>query len=801
MTVGSSAPNAPGGIGDSVPKRDGTALVRGRIRYVDDNNPAGLLHASVVRSTVAHGRIRSIDPTAAKAHAGVVTVLTGAQAAESTEPIPYFIDPASRGGRRVDLRCLEPDLVTYVGQPVAAVVARTRSQARAAARLVAVEYDLLPHVLSAADAVLDEAPRVYPQWPDNIIFSKVYGTGDPDSRLAEADVSITAEFETARSNTAPMEPRGYIAAWDDVEQRLTVTGSLQNPHQLRWMLAQTLRLEETSIRVITSKVGGSFGLKMQGLPEETLVCLLSMLLHAPVKWIEDRSETFLSGAREQRHRITLGANRDGTVVALKNEILVDGGSLTAQAGWAMCNMSASTFPSGYRVQDCRIELLLATTNKPPLSAARGFGKDSAHFVMERAMDILARKLGMDPAELRRNNFIAPDEFPYRTSTGLNIDSGDFAGLLTKAQDSIGYSDWRARQSAGRAEGGVSKSRIGIGIAFEVTPESSDSPGSFVSGYDTTTVRMANSGRVTVLTGVTSPGGGNDTGIAQIVASELGVPLDWIDVVQGDTDRCPNGFGNFSGRSMVVGGGSAALAARDVRDSLCIVGARLLGVPTEACEIANGAIRVIDDHQRQVDVAAVATTVITRAFAEADGVEPRLESTRAYKPGNINHTPDEHGRIQPYPTYSSCLHIAVVDVDDQTGKVDVKDYVIAHDCGTMINPHLVEGQARGAVVMGLGTALTEQLLFDEEGRLLTDRFKTYLLLRASEVPALRMAHQVTPSPFTMHGNKGAGEAGLGGAQAAIANAVEDALSDLDVRVDRLPLTPPRVLDLIDRGRSR
>lgn len=798
MTATAHAPTGSGTrIGDSPRKRDGLALLTGRARFVDDYQPAGLLHAWVVRSEVAHGRIVAIDTAAAETAPGVVLVLTGEQAARHAGPVPYFIDPGARGGNRTDVRCLQTDKVVYAGQPVAAVVARTRLAAQAAAELVHVEYEVLPHVLDAAAAMLPDAPRLYPDWPGNVVMHNRYGTGDAEAALAAADVVVSGELRIARTTTAPIEPRGYLASWDTADETLTVHASCQNPHQMRWMLASSLGVDEGRIRIVTAKIGGSFGLKMQGHPEETLICLLSMLTGAPVKWIEDRRECFLAGAREQVHRFEVGAMADGRIVGLVNRIVADAGALTAQAGWAMPNMSATTIPSGYRVRDCHIELDIVATNKPPMTAARGFGKDAAHFVMERAIDTVARELRLDPAEVRRLNFIRPDEFPYRTSTGLNIDSGDFEGLLDKALAAVEYPELRGRQRALRERG----RHLGIGFGFELTPESSDSPGTFVSGFDTTTVRMSVTGMVTVLTGVTSPGGGNDTGIAQIVATELGVPLDWVTLVQGDTDRCPNGFGNFSGRSMVVGGGSATLAARDVRAKLVALGARVLDAAENRIEVVDGVVRVAGAPERTATVPEVTRALITRAFAIADGIEPVLESTRAYKPGNIDHTPDEFGRIQPYPTYSSSLHAAVVEVDAETGKVTLLDYVMSHDCGTMINPALVEGQARGAVVMGLGSALSEQLRFDERGRLLSDRFKTYLLPRAGDIPPLRMEHQVTPSPFTMHGNKGAGEAGVGGAQAAVANAVEDALSPLGVVVDAIPLSPPAVLAMIDEAAGR
>jgi carbon-monoxide dehydrogenase large subunit len=780
-----SAP-VQGRIGASARKRDGAALLTGRALFLDDYAPTGVQHAVVVRSNVAHGRIRAIDIDAAEKAPGVALVLTGEQAAQHAGPVPYFIDPAARGGNRTDIRCLQVDKVVYHGQPVAAVVAETRLQAEAAAALVRVEYDVLPHVLDAEAAMAPDSPRLYEDWPSNAVTHNRYGSGDADARLAEADVVVSGELRIGRSTTSPIEPRGYLASWED--GRLTVHASCQNPHQMRWMLSVSLGIDEGKIRIVTAKVGGSFGLKMQGHPEETLVALLSILTERPVKWVEDRRETLMAGAREQLHRFRVGATSDGRVIGLVNEIVADIGALTAQAGWAMPNMSATTQPSGYAVQDCRIELDIVCTNKPPVNAARGFGKDAAHLVMERVMDLVARELGLDPAVVRRRNFIPADQFPYKTSTGLNIDSGDFHGLLDKVLDAVDYPELRARQHAARAAGRC----LGVGLGFELTPESSDSPGTFVSGFDTTTVRMSVTGTVTVLTGVTSPGGGNDTGLAQVVADELGVPIEWVELVQGDTDRCPNGFGNFSGRSMVVGGGSATLAARDVRDKLIGAGRRFLGLEGEDAVVVRGG--VVSGGGRSMTVPEVARGVLTRAFVV--DIEPVLESTRAYKPGNINHVPDELGRIQPYPTYSSSLHAAVVEVDPETGKVTLLDYVMAHDCGTIINPALVEGQARGAVAMGLGSALSEELRFADDGSLASNRFKTYLLPRAGDIPFLRMIHQITPSPFTMQGNNGAGEDGVGGAQASVANAVEDALSAYGVTVDRMPLRPPAVLDLID-----
>jgi carbon-monoxide dehydrogenase large subunit len=414
--------------------------------------------------------------------------------------------------------------------------------------------------------------------------------------------------------------------------------------------------------------------------------------------------------------------------------------------------------------------------------------------MERAVDLVAQTLGMDPVEVRRRNLVRSDEFPYRTNAGLNIDSGDYHAALDKAVALVGYDELRAEQKRLRGEG----RHLGVGVAFELTPEAADIPGTMVGGYDTSCVKMDPSGKVTLLTGVTSPGSGNDTGIAQIVADQLGVVIEDITVIQGDTDVCPYGFGNYSGRSMVVGGNSAYLAAKDVRAKLQTVAAAMLEAAEDDLVFGGGLITVVGT-DRAVPVKDVAYAVYTLAFATAHMVEPPLESTRVYKPDNITHFPDEKGRIQPYPTYSNAIHIAVVEVDAETGKVDLQRFGVVHDCGNMINPTFVEGQMEGAIVMGIGAAMTEEQVYDEQGNLHSDRFKTYLMPRASDVPRIETAHQVTPSPFTILGVKGAGEAGVGGAQAAIVNAVADAIAPLGARPRRTPVSAPNVLAAIEEGR--
>jgi carbon-monoxide dehydrogenase large subunit len=457
-------------------------------------------------------------------------------------------------------------------------------------------------------------------------------------------------------------------------------------------------------------------------------------------------------------------------------------------------LTALAFPTGYKIPNTDVVVTIATTNKSPWNASRGYGKEGTNLVMERVMDMVAARLGMDPAEVRRRNFVSKSEFPYKTNSGLNIDSGDYHALLDKALEMIGYDDFRRRQQSTRDEG----RHVGVGIAFELTPEAADIPGTLVGGFDTSTVKMDPSGKVTLLTGVTTPGSGNDTGIAQVVADELGILLSDVTVFQGDTGICPYGFGNYSGRSMVVGGNSALLAARDIKTKLVKVAALMLEGEEGDVRLFRGMVSLHSDTEKAIPISAVAYAVYSLAFAVAHMIEPPLESTRVYKPDNITHFPDDKGRIQPYPTYSNAVHAAIVEVDVETGKVTIERIGVAHDCGVMVNPMFVEGQMEGAVGFGVGASLFEEQRYDDDGNFLSNRLKTYLMPRALDIPAIEMMHQVTPSPFTILGVKGAGEAGVGGAQAAIANAVHDALSPLGVTVRTMPLSPPNVLEAIEEA---
>ncbi|WP_154605002.1 xanthine dehydrogenase family protein molybdopterin-binding subunit [Arthrobacter sp. AQ5-05] len=784
-------------VGTSQRKHNGDKFLRGEMIYIDDVRIPGMHFAGIVRSPHPHARIKSVDLSKASNAEGVVFVLSGEDAAKYTDPIPHFISPEAFGGKTTDVRCLAVDKVVYVGEPVAAVVAQTRQDAEAAVELVEVEYEVLPFVIDGEESLKPEAPRIYEHWDDNKVISIPFISGDTEAVFAEAEHILEDELKIQRYSTQPIEPRGYVAVYDVREGSYTFHGACQNPHPLRWVLAHTLRVSENDVRVIAPTVGGAFGLKMHGHPEEPLICILSKLSGKPVKWIEDRTETMLVGAREQMHRFKVSFTSAGKITALKDHFIANVGALGAPPGWGMVFLSGLAFPTGYKIGATDVLATVVATNKSPWNAARGYGKEATALVMERIIDLVARELQMDPLEVRRVNLIEAHEFPYKTAGGLNIDSGDYHAALDKAVTMIGLPALRAEQEELRKENRY----LGIGFAFELTPESGDIPGTLVGGFDTSTVKMDPSGKVTVLTGVTTPGGGNDTSILQIVADQVGIEMSDARIIQGDTLLTPYGFGNYSGRSMVTGGNAAYLAAKDIRAKLLVIASRLLEIDESDIDLRGGWARSLSDPSKAIKISEIAYTVYTLAFATATGVEPPLESTRVYQPDNIQHTPDAEGKINIYPTYSNAVHVAVVEVDAETGHVKVRRFGTVHDAGTIINPRFVEGQMEGATTMGIGAALMEHSIHDPAtGHLSTNRFKTYLMPRASDVPMFESVHQITPSPYTALGTKGAGEAGVGGAQAAVSNAVHDALAPLGITIRQMPLNPQNVLHAITTQRT-
>jgi carbon-monoxide dehydrogenase large subunit len=780
-------------IGRRMRKHDGDEYLTARATYTGDVALAGMAHAAIVRSPHAHARIVAIDTAAAEADPSVVCVLTGAQAAELTEEIPHSLDPAGLGGNHAVVRCLAHGKVVYAGEPVAAVVAETAGDAALAATRIVVEYEPLPVVLDAEAALADDATLLDETWDSNRIIGGDVGADDFAQAAAGADHVLTGEVRGHRGNAAPIETRTHVADWDAAAGRLTLYATTQNPHPLRSTLAASLRVPESHIHVIAPRMGGSFGLKMYGNREDFLVCLLAMRAGRPVKWVEERSAALLPGTRDQILRYRVAFDADGRLRALDVHAISNHGAAAPGHGWGMAYVGALTTGAGYALEHCHVRYDVVATNKAPWGGTKPFGKDGATLVMERIMERIALTTGLDPAEVRRRNFVAADAFPHVHTSGMEMDSGDYEGVLDLALQRLDYAVARDEQRRLREQG----RHLGIGIGFELVPESADIPGALVAGFDTSTVRMNPSGQVTVLTGVTSPGSGNDTGISMLIAEELGVALEDVTIAQGDTERCPYGFGNISSRSIITGGSSAVLAARDIAAKLRTVAATMLHAEEgEEIVLADGMAVVVGDPERHVPLPAVANAVFSLGYLLALGIEPNLESTRTFRPSNIRQIPDEQGRMQPYTTYPFAVHISVAEVDVETGVVTLRRHVVAHDCGTMVNPLMVDGQVTGGAVMGLGAALGEEFTYDETtGVPISDGFKTYLMARACDVPEIELEHQVTPSPVTLLGAKGVGEAGFAGAQAAVLNAVNDALVPLGAALDATPVSAPNVLAAI------
>jgi carbon-monoxide dehydrogenase large subunit len=784
-------------VGQAVRTIEGRAPIVGAARYTNDFVFPGQLYAHIVRSPHAAARIRRIDSSGALKVSGVVRVLDGAEAAAHLKPITHYIDPAVFGGKSADVRVMAVDDVWCYGQPVAVVVAEDKRTARFAAQRIQIVYDVLEPVLDAEAATAPDARIVVPGWDSNIMMQAPFRNGDPDAAFAKAAHVVKTSVDIHRFSTQPIETRCYNAVWEHDIEGVTLYATAQNPHPLRHVLSEVLGMPESKIRVHAPVIGGAFGMKMHGHPEEALMCLLAKLTGRPVKWTETREECLLIGAREQRHHMELALDADGVILGLRDRYFANVGAPSACPGWGMAFLTGLTMPGPYAVRDIDVQMTVVITNKPSWNAARGYGKESTALALELAIEDAARQLGMDAAEIRLKNFIRAEQFPYNSPTGLIYDSGDYSGAVLKAMHAIGYEGWKARQAEGPKDGKY----IGIGVAFELTPEGGALPGTMVAGYDSSSVRVAPDGSVRILTGVTTPGTGNPTGIAQIVADELGVTMDAIEVTQGDTTTCPYGFGNYSGRSTIVGGGSAALAAQQVRAKVVIVAAALFDVPEADVELHRGVFSVKGQQGRTLTFKEVCYAAYTGAYSVAHGITLPLEATATFKPSNIRHTPDENGRINPYPSYFNAAYVTVCEVDVETGKTKVLAFAAAHDCGRVINPVLVEGQACGAISFGVGGAMFEAIAFDSSGRQLTRSFMDYVMPRSEDLPAVKMVHHDSPNPVTYMGLKGAGEAGVGGSAAAVVNAINNALIPLGVSLNTLPLSAPNVWGAIQAARKR
>jgi carbon-monoxide dehydrogenase large subunit len=770
-------------VGAAVARVEDPRYLRGEARYVDDIKLPGLLHAAFLRSPHAHARIRRVDTTRAAAMPGVVRVFTFADLEPFMKPLPVFGAPPPGLAERIRFTirptvqyALGRGVVRYAGEIVAMVVADSRARAEDAADALEVEWEPLPAVVEMVAAARPGSPRLYPDWPDNVAVGFTHAIGDADAAFDAADVVLEERFRIQRYVGMPIEPRGVVAAFDRRDGTLTTWNSTQVPHFVQQGLVTALGLPPGRIRVVAPDVGGGFGTKAAGYPEDALIPIAALALGRPVKWSEDRREHMMAAAhaRHQVHEIALAARRDGVILAVRDHIWLD---LGAYSGWGIVlpYNTVAHLLGPYRIRDLQVEVEAVVTNKTPSAPYRGAGRPETVFAMDRAVDCLARRIGLDPAEIRRRNYLGADELPwdlgmpYRDGNPLVYDSGDFRSALEAALAAAGYVEFRGAQKRLR-ERGIYQ---GIGISGYVE-------GTGIGPFEGATVRLDLTGRVKVATGAASAGQGHETAFAQVAADALGVPLDWVTVVGGDTAAVAFGVGPFASRSAVTAGSSVHEAATAVRAKLVRAAARLLEAAPEDIAIEDGRVSV-----RGAPGSAVALAKVIQAslptFARAGVAAPDFEATACHH--------------VPTVTWASAVHVVRLQVDPETGVVSLLGYVVAHDCGKVINPLIVDGQVHGGVAQGIGGALYEELVYDEHGQLLTGSLMDYLVPTAMEVPPIETVHLEYPSPRNPLGVKGLGEGGAISPPAAIANAIEDALEPWGVRITETPVSPARLLALI------
>lgn len=764
-------------IGERIARTEDPPLLRGRGLFVDDIHLAGMLHAAFVRSPHPHALLHGVDAGAARVLPGVRAVYTlddfSPHVAETRLPLQF---PSKNLPSDVTPRLLADGEVRHVGEAVAMVIADSRYLAEDAARLVEADYEPLPSVAGSASAFAEGAPPVRRGRADNVLVRLHQSYGDVDAAFAAAARVFGDRFVQHRGGAHPIEGRGAVGRYDRPDDRLTLWSSTQMSHEVRSAIVRVMGIDEGRIRVAAPDVGGGFGSKYIAYCEEVAVALAAKLLDVPVKWIEDRSEHFTSAIqeREQDWTVEIAVDAEGRVLGIRGTMLNDQGAYTPQ-GINLAYNASTSVPGPYVVPSYRLDVHVVETNSVASAPVRGAGYPQGNYVMERLLDLAARGLGIDRAEIRRRNLIPGDRMPYesplktRAGTPVMPDSGDFPRCQRIALERIDYEGFAARKAAARAEGRY----LGVGVANSLK---GTGRGPFESG----TVRIERSGKVRVFTGALAMGQGLKTMLAQVTAAQLGAEIGDIDVTCGDTDAIALGLGGFASRQTVTAGSSVHLASEEVRTKILKMAAHLLEAAVEDLEISGGRVRV-----KGSDVSVTMKEVAEACsgapgYSMPGGIDPGLEASKHFKPEAL--------------TYSSGTHAVEVEVDPDTGAVTLRRYVVVSDCGTLVNPMMVDGQVAGGVVHGIGNALFEWMGYDPAGQPLTTNFGEYAMPTAPELVAPELFYERSPTPLNPLGVKGVGETGTIPAAAAVVSAVEDALEPFGARITDYPVTPAKIVAL-------
>src|SRR5215210_1226608 len=795
-------------VGQRVKRTEDPRLIRGLAHYVDDISLPKTLHVAFVRSIYGHAKINNIDTAAALAAPGVVAVYTGKDVADKIGPVPCA--SALPGLKVPDHRVLAKDKVYFVGHPIAAVVAKDRYAARDAVDLVMVDYEDLPVVTDVEQAAAG-GPVIHEAFGDNIAYKMTAGEGDIDAAFTAAERTVKQRIWHKRLAPIAMEPRGVLARYFPGEEELTLWSSTQIPHLMRTQVALMIGIPENKLRVITPEVGGGFGSKLNVYSEEALLGWISLQLGKPVKWIETRRENMQATihGRGQVGDIEVAFKNDGTLTGLRYSVFADLGAYHQLLTPAIPTLTGLMLSGAYKIPAIQMNITGCFTNKMATDAYRGAGRPEATYVVERALDLVAANLGVDPAEVRRKNFPSPSEFPFHTATGLDYDSGDYETALNKAQEMVGYAQLREEQKKARDEGRL----IGIGVSTYVEicalgPSQAMPAG----GWESATVRIEPTGKVTVLTGTSPHGQGQETSFAQIAADELGVDLNDVTVIHGDTGIVQYGIGTFGSRATAVGGTAVYVAIQKLKEKAHKIATHLLQADASRVSFEGGKYSLAAAAAATASATGTSEPVVPVGEAPAGALpEPEIEGKSSLTIQDIalaahvakNLPPDtEPGLSATYffePknfTFPFGTHIGVVEIERETGDIKLGGYVGVEDCGKGVNPLRVGGQVRGGIVQSIGQAMYEEVVYDEQGQLLTGTLMDYAVPRASHIPNFELDRTETPSPVNPLGVKGVGEAGTIGATPAIVGAIVDALAPFGVRHLDMPIKPENVWRVIN-----
>jgi carbon-monoxide dehydrogenase large subunit len=777
-------------VGQRIKRTEDPRLLTGCGRYVDDITPSGTLHLAIRRSDQPHARIKSVDVGEAFAIPGVVGIFDASDI--EGETLPALPTSRMKNYYATPIWPLARGKVRYVGEPVVAVLAESRYAAEDALELIEIAYEALPFAIRQVDAVAEDAPLLHEEAGTNVIISREFARGDADGAIAGAPIVVKGTFRMTRKTAVSMENRTYLAEWDKRRQSLTLHSSTNIPGIIRDVLSGCLGLSGNHLRVIAPDVGGSFGGKGSLYPEEMLVSVLARKLGRPIKYTSDRLEDLsaTSQAFDELIEAELAVDNDGKLLGLRADVIGDIGaySIYPWTGALEPVQVVSFLPGPYRLEHYRGRVRGVLTPKPPTGPYRGVGRPSSTFAMERLIDMAARKLGMDPVEIRRRNLVTADEFPYRTASGIIWDKSAFQECLEGACEHADYEGLVRERDRAREQGrwvGIGLSSYaeltGIGTRISVAPGMPIN-----TGTETSKIEIDATGAITAAFGISSHGQGLETTLAQVIADELGCKMEDVEVQHGDSSLVPMSSGTYASRSAVLAGGAATMSSRVVKAKVLKAAAFLMEVPVEDLDASDGIIRARSSNA-SMTFKEVASAVYSQMGRIPREQREDLSASETYDPF--------------LGTACSSTHLAVVEIDPQTLGVQIKRFVVAEDCGRIINPMIVDGQVHGAVAQGIGAALLEEIVYDDKGQFVSASLADYLLPVATDVPNIGIVHIEADLPNTLGGFRGMGEGGTIGAPAAIANAISDALSPLGIEIDTLPATPDRIFRLVQAARAR